>query len=387
MNTVFQYFLRQNLNGKEVNEVNGVDEVKQDNEVKEVKDDKTVTLNEQKAKQVDLVFVIDSTGSMGSYIQSAKENSQKIVDQLVQKEGFDVRVAIISYRDHPPQDSSYITKVFEFSSNTDAISQSLASLNASGGGDGPEALTTGLYEAGGLSWRQASTKVCILITDAPPHGIGESGDGFPNGEPNGHDPIAIARSFAERGIAIYPVGCEPTLSSYRNASAFMVSLAEITEGYATSLSSASLLADVILGSTIEEVGLQQLMTKYENDVRSIKSEQLKNGMDESSLSDEIIMQELYSKMILNREVTKTHNCDGKMNDARASIFTNKLSLVDARPELLSNEDYLYITDSSRLMSVAFTTNSSATTSKTITSSVSYEQCQRVYSKMKKQSKC
>lgn len=44
------------------------------------------------------------------------------------------------------------------------------------------------------------------------------------------------------GIVIYPVACEPALSQYQNARAFMVSLAEITQGYATSLSNSSLLA-------------------------------------------------------------------------------------------------------------------------------------------------
>ena len=44
------------------------------------------------------------------------------------------------------------------------------------------------------------------------------------------------------GIIIYPVACEPALSHYKNARAFMVGLAEITEGYATSLANSALLA-------------------------------------------------------------------------------------------------------------------------------------------------
>lgn len=33
-------------------------------------------------------------------------------------------------------------------------------------------------------------------------GLGEYGDGFPQGDPNGHDPLVIAREMASRGIGI-----------------------------------------------------------------------------------------------------------------------------------------------------------------------------------------
>lgn len=61
----------------------------------------------------------------------------------------------------------------------------LKNLYASGGGDGPEAVTAGIREALELDWRPNAAKVCILIADAPPHGIGEYGDGFSQGSPDG----------------------------------------------------------------------------------------------------------------------------------------------------------------------------------------------------------
>lgn len=53
-------------------------------------------------------------------------------------------------------------------------------MSASGGGDGPEAVADGLYEVLHMDWRDEAAKVGVLIADAPPHGLGESGDGFPN---------------------------------------------------------------------------------------------------------------------------------------------------------------------------------------------------------------
>lgn len=66
-----------------------------------------------------------------------------------------------------------------------------------------------------MDWRKEATKVVVLIADAPPHGLCEVGDGFPNGCPDGRDPLAIARQMGENGICVYTVGCEPAFSLYR----------------------------------------------------------------------------------------------------------------------------------------------------------------------------
>ena len=90
-------------------------------------------------------------------------------------------------------------------------------LNAVGGGDGPEAQTAALAAALDMEWKDKAVKMVVLITDAPPHGIGEDGDGFtksPDRKLNivpaiyfsnirsENDPLEIARQMAERGIAL-----------------------------------------------------------------------------------------------------------------------------------------------------------------------------------------
>ena len=50
------------------------------------------------------------------------------------------------------------------------------------GGDTPEAVADALQQVLKLDWRADSTKVCVFIADAPPHGLGrDCSDGFPNG--------------------------------------------------------------------------------------------------------------------------------------------------------------------------------------------------------------
>jgi hypothetical protein len=57
------------------------------------------------------------------------------------------------------------------------VQKDLSGLYASGGGDGPEAVTAALFEALNMEWREEASKMVVLIADAPPHGIGEYGDG------------------------------------------------------------------------------------------------------------------------------------------------------------------------------------------------------------------
>lgn len=83
----------------------------------------------------------------------------------------------MAFRDHPPQDHTYITKNFGFSSDISVVHKNLTTLYASGGGDGPEAVTAALAEALNMDWREYASKMIVLIADAPPHGIGEYGDG------------------------------------------------------------------------------------------------------------------------------------------------------------------------------------------------------------------
>lgn len=53
-----------------------------------------------------------------------------------------------------------------------------------------------------LQWRPEASRMAVLVADAPAHGIGEYGDGFPNGGPDGEDPLLIARLMASQGISL-----------------------------------------------------------------------------------------------------------------------------------------------------------------------------------------
>ena len=110
------------------------------------------------------------------------QNIRLIVEEIVAKQKSDIHLALIEYRDHPPQDDSFVTRVHDFTASVKEMKTWLEAASASGGGDTPEAVADAWQALLQLNWRGNATKICVHIADAPPHGLGQGGDGFPNGE-------------------------------------------------------------------------------------------------------------------------------------------------------------------------------------------------------------
>ena len=68
------------------------------------------------SQQVDLAFVVDCTGSMGSYISQTQRNITFIAE-TISRTAFNVRFALVEYRDHPPQDQTYVSRNHDFTSS------------------------------------------------------------------------------------------------------------------------------------------------------------------------------------------------------------------------------------------------------------------------------
>jgi len=174
-----------------------------------------------------------------------------------------IRFGLIAFRDHPPQDMSYVTKNFGFTDDISIMHANLNRLNALGGGDGPEAQTAALAAALDMEWIDNAIKMVVLITDSPPHGIGEDGDGFTE-SPDQNDPLQVARQMAERGITLFVIACEPALSGYNNAVDFYTALTQLTSGKIFPLMMADKLGDYIVGTAVETIETEKLINEFEN---------------------------------------------------------------------------------------------------------------------------
>ncbi len=133
--------------------------------------------------KLDVLFLLDTTSSMGAYIEKAKTSILQISEELVKSERCELRMGLVKYRDHPPEDSTYTTQVADLTDRFAVIKANLAGTEAQGGGDFPEAVCCAMNDcAHNVTWRDDAVKIAILIADAPPHGLKVIGDRQPNGK-------------------------------------------------------------------------------------------------------------------------------------------------------------------------------------------------------------
>jgi hypothetical protein len=210
--------------------------------------------------ELDLVFLVDETGSMGSYIEEVKRRLIEIVDTLrAAPLCRSLRMGLVSYRDHPPQDHTFASRVVPLTADIESIRVGVARMEASGGGDGPESVTDGLYDLVRLDWRPRAARVVVWVGDAPPHGVEPPGaDGFPGGCPCGHHWYTQAESCREMGIVIHAVGCLPTLRSYVGAEGVFKTVAGTSRGLYLPLSEALMLIPLITGVAEVELDKQRI---------------------------------------------------------------------------------------------------------------------------------
>jgi len=119
---------------------------------------------------IEVVFVLDTTGSMSGLIDAAKEKIWSIASTMATaQQAPEIRIGLVAYRD---RGDAYVTRVTDLSSNLDSVYTTLMSYRAEGGGDGPESVNQALYDAvHDISWSENDDtyKVVFLIGDAPPH--------------------------------------------------------------------------------------------------------------------------------------------------------------------------------------------------------------------------
>jgi len=115
---------------------------------------------------IDLVLVLDATGSMAPVIQATKRRLQAVVARL-RAIVPDLRVRVVAYRD---AHDAFLTLSSPLTHDPRILEDFLACIPAAGGGDAPEAVLAGLEQAVEQTpWRNKSRRVVLLFGDAPPH--------------------------------------------------------------------------------------------------------------------------------------------------------------------------------------------------------------------------
>ena len=119
--------------------------------------------------EVEVVFCLDTTGSMGGLINAAKQKIWAISSQIASgKPTPTVKIGLIAYRD---RGDAYVTKIFDLTDDLDGMHGNLMGFQAQGGGDFPESVNQALHEAvTKISWSKdkKTLKMIFLVGDAPP---------------------------------------------------------------------------------------------------------------------------------------------------------------------------------------------------------------------------
>lgn len=173
---------------------------------------------------VDLAFIVDTTGSMGAFIDAARRQMVSTLQAVAGAAGTPVnlRLAVVEYRDHPPQDKTFVARAHGFDGNLKRVQKVIDGLKADGGGDAPEAVFDGLRAAAEeLDWRPHACRLAVLIGDSPPHGVGAGGDQFAKGCPCGLTAESASALLEAKGITLHALGLTRSVDvSFGKLSAF-----------------------------------------------------------------------------------------------------------------------------------------------------------------------
>ena len=145
--------------------------------------------------KLDVLFLIDSTGSMADEIDKLQESIREIaarIDRLPNQP--QVRFAMTIYRD---RGDLFVSRTFDFTPDVREFSKALDEVEAEGGGDYPESLNEALHRAvHAPEWRGEDTvQLIFLVADAPPH-LDYAQD---------YDYAVEMEKAAAQGIKIFPI--------------------------------------------------------------------------------------------------------------------------------------------------------------------------------------
>lgn len=154
--------------------------------------------SEEKRDLIEIMFVVDVTGSMGDEINYLKAELGDVIRQVAESNAAaHIRLSFLFYRDSEDEEEFVFVDFRDVTQSQDYEKQQkeLAKQRAEGGGDYPEALDEAMEIAVSKQWSQNATKLIFLVLDAPTH----------SGEPYESRYAKAIKDAASLGIRVCPV--------------------------------------------------------------------------------------------------------------------------------------------------------------------------------------
>ncbi len=168
---------------------------------------------------IDVVFVLDATGSMGDEIEPVKQHIWNIANQIASGSPRpELRVGLVIYRDRGDAEP---TRMVPLTGDLDRMHTALMGVTAQGGGDYPEDVDAGLALAlHEMNWGERSARMVFLVGDAPAQRYPE------------HDHNGLVRYAADHQIEVSTIECSGLDARGRSEFA---AIAQRTHGMMTAL--------------------------------------------------------------------------------------------------------------------------------------------------------
>ena len=165
-----------------------------------------VVINVEEKTSLDLLFIMDLTGSMGPYIEQVKHNIINIMNRIpMECPGININLGYIGYRDVSDIALNYIVNI-DFSQNYQQIQNKIKNVIADGGEDYPEEVAWAIEKAIEKNWK-SDARYSILVADAPCHGTKYHydiiEDDYPNGVPGRKNIEILINELAAKNVSLY----------------------------------------------------------------------------------------------------------------------------------------------------------------------------------------
>lgn len=300
--------------------------------------------NNSKIRNIDLIFMIDTTGSMPEEINEVKKNVITIINRMKDLDLMtgSLKLGVIEYKDYV---DNPITDRLDLTDDLNNISYFINSLKSSGGGDLPEAVANAFNSAyNNISWREESIKMIIWIADACPHQLRpNSYFKIDNKEINFSQIYETKHSHTYS----YPLYWEPELNALKELGVIVHSIlvrndndtknimkevSKRTRGIVITLNNSSYISDLITSLAIEGLDrvrvsedIEDIIKENINKLKFLSNNQLKTEFIKNNLrgKNTEILRLFFSPLISN-----DNSYDYRNEDKDIIINLNYTSIND-----------------------------------------------------------
>ncbi len=226
----------------------------------------------------EIVFSLDTTGSMASVLTEARKKLAATTERLF-REMPNVRIGLILHGDvcDDPKygGTTYSVKEHLLSTNVQSLVDFAMNTKATNGGDSDECYELVLERARSFNWSEGASKALVMVGDAKPHGVGYtySGStygsrysGVSSGTYRGTvDWRTACRNLTAQGIRVYGVQA----LDYKGSRPFWQEIASLTGGFHISLAQFSEITNIIMSIVYQQNGPEAL-NHFETELKTKK---------------------------------------------------------------------------------------------------------------------